>query len=216
MRKITWVPAAMAILFAAPACDKADFHGAEAEVKKIEANLDLPPVPEFDMPHPSGSAHTPRELRLMGAKLLNSEIEVKGFVTYKYNCLTDGGPAGPVGGLDADEKAREKLIKEEPQKWCYKPWIVLNDVADGNPAVGLWVTFDEYTSLFNKRMSKRDNKLTKEEKDALAVVEAYDKGQEIDVTGKFALSSPDGFGNSNGLLILKNDLPQPEAPSPLP
>src|SRR5688572_10249280 len=98
MRKITGV-GVFAILFAAGGCDKADFQGAEAEVKKIEANLDLPPVPAFDMPVAQGTTHTPRELRLLGQKLLGTDIEVKGYVTYKYNCITDGGPKGPVGGL---------------------------------------------------------------------------------------------------------------------
>ncbi len=210
MRKITGVSVPLFVLLCASGCDKADFKGAEAEVKKIEANLDLPPVPAFDMPAAQGSTHTPRELRLMGQKLLGTEIEVKGFVTYKYNCLTDGGPKGVVGGIEADDKKREQLIKDEPHIWCWKPWIVLNDTADGNSRVGLRVTFDEFTHLYNKRKSKARVEWLPGEKEQLEQLDAIKVGDELTIPGKFAQSSPDGFGDSRGLLIYKNPMPQPE------
>ncbi|HTM21812.1 MAG TPA: hypothetical protein VL172_14930 [Kofleriaceae bacterium] len=199
----------LAILFAAGACDKADFKGAEAEVKKIEANLDLPAVPAFDVPTAQGSTHTPRELRLVGQKYLNTDVEVKGFITYRYNCMTDGKDGVPPGGPDTDDKTRAKLIEESPEKVCNKPWMVLNDTADGNPRIGLTIVFDEFQYLLHKRVQKRNNKLTKEEEAAVKVVDDYKAGDEITVSGKFVQSSPEGFGDSHGLLVLKNPLVGP-------
>jgi hypothetical protein len=217
MRKITGL-GILAMLFAVVGCDKADFKGAEAEVKKIEANLDLPPVPAFDVPAPQGTTHSPRELRLVGQKLLGTDLEVKGFVTYKYNCLTDGGMKGPVGGLEADQKTRENLIATVPNEWCYKPHMILNDTADGNPKVGLLVTFDEFDHIFKKLRDKPVKKLTKEEEAAKAQVDAYAVGQELTLSGKFTQQSPLGFGESRGLFILKapENLEQPPAGSVLP
>ncbi len=218
MRKITGVSVPLAILLCASGCDKADFKGAEAEVKKIEANLDLPPVPAFDVPAPQGSTHGPRELRLMGQKLLGTEVEVKGFVTYKYNCLTDGGLKGPVGGPDADEKKRLQLIKDEPHLWCFKQWMVLNDTPDGNPKVGLRVTFDDFDELNKKRISKARVEWLPGEKEQLAALDAIKVGDELTITGKFSQSSPLGFGDSRGLLIYKNPMNEglPEQPKQLP
>src|SRR5262249_11479407 len=70
-------------------CDKDKLNGPEAEVHKTEVKLNLPPVPAFDLPPaPTDGSHTVKELRVKGKKLLESEITVKGIVTWAYDCPT--------------------------------------------------------------------------------------------------------------------------------
>ena len=129
---------ALVMIVGAGACDKAELTGAKAEVKKTDVKLDLPAVPNFDIPTTGGDARGVRELRVMGRKLLDTQVTVKGYVTWKYDCVVAGGPGGPIGGPEATPEERQKLIDDDPML-CWRPHFYLGDTPDTPPHQSLWV-----------------------------------------------------------------------------
>ena len=96
-------------------CDKDALKGPAAEVRKSDVKLALPAVPAFDLPPaPSDGSHTVKELRVKGKKLLETDVTVKGVVTWAYDCPT----AIRQPGVSAE--AVQKMIDEDPSK-CERP-----------------------------------------------------------------------------------------------
>src|SRR5262245_53320660 len=70
-------------------CESKQLEGPKAEVRKTDMKVSLPEVPAFDLPSPpADGSHTVKELRVKGKKLLESEVTVKGVVTWAYDCPT--------------------------------------------------------------------------------------------------------------------------------
>jgi len=90
-------------------------EGPEAEVRKSEVKVSLPGVPAFDLPpSPTDGSHSVKEMRVKGKKLLETDVTVKGVITWAYDCPT----AIRQPGVSAD--AVQKLIDEDPSK-CERP-----------------------------------------------------------------------------------------------
>src|ERR1051325_6181866 len=83
------------VAFAAPKLEPDDLPGPQPEVAKNPAKVDLPPVPAFDLPATEPGFHTPRELRVHGKPMLGTEIRVKGYVTWIYDCVAAVAAANP-------------------------------------------------------------------------------------------------------------------------
>src|SRR5688572_30157839 len=68
----------------------AELQGAKAEVSKTDVKLDMPAVPAFDMPQPNpDGSHSVREMRLKGRKLIDTEVQIKGYITWIYDCTAE-------------------------------------------------------------------------------------------------------------------------------
>lgn len=175
-----------------PACGEEGLQGAKAEVKETTIKLDLPPVPQFDMPspHPDGT-HSVREMRLKGRKLFESDLKIKGYITWIYDC------AAEVRKPEMTDKQVAKQLEEQPDL-CNRPHIFLGDSKDTPPEKSVWV-------VEVPRELRKDEKktFTKEELRAMPPVPVFDLGDEVIVNGTWDQRSPKGFFNSDGLLVYK-------------
>jgi hypothetical protein len=196
------------------ACGEDKLKGPEAEVRKSDVKLNIPAVPAFDL------ANKPvKELRVKGRKKLKTEITVKGFVTWVYDCPTAIREPGE------DDKAVQERIDADPTL-CERAKFYVGDDKDTPAEKSLWVVDvpRPYTKLDMKRLKKKDRtdplKCEPDEKDkSKSICPPYAVGDEVEVTGTFDLASPHSERNSDGLLVYKKMInkTQPyESPPPDP
>jgi len=200
----------LALPLALTACEKDKLKGPDAEVRKADVKLNLPAVPAFDLPTAeSGGSHNVKEMRVKGKKLLESEVTVKGVVTWAYHCPTAVRQPGMT-----DEEV-QKMIDEDPTK-CERAKFYIGDAADTPPEKSLWIV--DVPRPFNKleieRIKKPDRNLamypdrcepTKPGAtlDPKNVCPPYAVGDQVEITGSFKLSSPHSERNSDGLVVYK-------------
>jgi len=186
-------------------CDKDKLKGPDAEVRKSEVKLNLPAVPAFDLPaSPSDGSHTVKELRVKGKKLLETEITVKGVITWAYDCPTAVRQPG------MSDKDLQKMIDEDPTK-CERPKFYVGDAADTPAEKSLWVVDvpRPYNKLELERLPKGELRSPPPDKcdpkaDAKkSVCPPYKVGDQVEITGTWKLSSPHSERNSDGLLVYK-------------
>ena len=128
-------------------CDRDKSKGPEAEVQKTEIKLNLPAVPAFDLPPaPSDGSHTVKEMRVKGKKLLESDITVKGVITWAYDCPTAVRQPG------MSDKDLQKMIDDDPTK-CERPKFYVGDAPDTPAEKSLWVV--DVPRPYNKLEMKR-------------------------------------------------------------
>jgi hypothetical protein len=196
MLRVTGIAFSLALV-AAAGCQKDQLQGAKAEVQKTSIKLDLPAVPEFVMPQPNtDGTHSVPEMRLRGNKFLDTEVKVKGYVVWVYDCATS------LRTPEMSDKDLAKMLEDDPGK-CHPPHFYLGEKADTPPDRGIWV-------VDVPRAPRKDDKNKPDEE--RASLEARWKsltpfkiGDEVVVTGKWSLESERRFRNSNGLLVYKND-----------
>ncbi len=199
--------ATLATLGAGTGCEKDQLTGPAAEVTKSKEKPNLPAVPSFELPpaNPDGS-HSAKELRVKGSKLLETDITVKGVVTWAYDCPTAIRTPG-----EADD-AVQKRINEDPTL-CERAKFYVGDAADTAPMKSIWVVDvpRPYNKLEMERIKKKDRTLEMypdrcepNEKDAAkAICPPYAVGDQVEVTGTWKLASPHSERNSDGLLVFK-------------
>jgi hypothetical protein len=205
-------PASLAALLACSslgllACGKDQLKGPEAEVKTHNVKLDLPAVPAFELPPADSDGHSVRELRVKGKKMLNTELSVKGYVTWVYDCPTALRQPGWT------DRQVEAYIEENPDK-CERPKFYLGDTPDTAPERSLWVVDVPRppTKLEKKRLPRDEIRFW-------PAVPPLKQGDQLIVRGDFSLSSPRSERNTDGLLVyksLKNITQSWETPPPDP
>jgi hypothetical protein len=185
-------------------CDKDKLKGPEAEVHKSEMKLSLPPVPAFDLPAPpADGSHSVKEMRVKGKKLLETDITVKGVITWAYDCPTAIRQPG------MSDKDLQKMIDEDPSK-CERPKFYVGDAADTPAEKSLWVVEvpRPYYKVELERLPREeirnpppdrcDPKDTKK-----STCPPYKVGDQVEITGTWKLTSPHSERNSDGLLVYK-------------
>jgi hypothetical protein len=197
---------AVAALAGGAACEKDKLRGPEAEVRKSAVKLDLPPVPGFELPPPNpDGSHSVKELRVKGKKLLETDIVVKGVVTWVYDCKTALRQPG------MSDKEVEALIYDDPTR-CERQKLYLGDSADTPAERSLWVVDipRPLTKLQLERMRPRAqleelNNPSARRCDAKKKghCPVYEVGDQVEIAGTWRLSSLHGERNSDGLLIYK-------------
>ncbi|HEU0033706.1 MAG TPA: hypothetical protein VFQ53_23930 [Kofleriaceae bacterium] len=191
-------------LVLAGGCGEDKLKGPEAEVRKSDVKLQIPPVPDFALPAaPGDGSHSVKEMRVKGKKLLDSDITVKGYVTWAYDCATAVREPG------MDDKAVQKMIDEDPTK-CERPKFYIGDAADTPAEKSMWVVDvpRPYNKLEMERIKKPDrnqpDRCEPNEKDPKKnICPPYKVGDQVEVTGTWKLSSPHSERNSDGLLVYK-------------
>jgi hypothetical protein len=214
----------LAALLALVACGDDKLKGPEAEVRKSDVKLSIPPVPAFDLPAPKADGtHAVKELRVKGKKLLESEITVKGFVTWAYDCPTAVREPGE------DDKAVKEKIDKDPTI-CERVKFYIGDTKETPAEKSLWVVDvpRPWNKLELERIKEKDRKADpnapsrcepKEKDPKKSVCPPYAVGDEVEVTGMWRLSSPHSERNSDGLLVykkMKNITQNWESPPPDP
>ncbi len=196
MHRVTGIAFSLALVSAA-GCQKDQLQGAKAEVQKTSIKLDLPAVPDFVMPQPNpDGTHSVAEMRLRGNKFLDTEVKVKGYVVWIYDCATS------IRTPEMSDKDVAALLADQPEK-CIPPHFYLGDRPDTPPDRGVWV-------VDVPRATRKDDKnLPKEILAEMAArwksLPPFKLGDEVVVAGKWAQESERRFRNSDGLLVYKND-----------
>jgi hypothetical protein len=179
------------------ACGKDELSGAKAEVMETNIQLDLPTVPDFKVPkaNPDGSHPVP-EMRLKGKSYLDTDVRVKGTVLWIYDCGT------AIRTPEMTDKDVQKLLEEEPER-CTRPHMIIGETADSKVERGVEVV--EYPRPLRKDEKKNmPDELLAEMESALAALPPFKVGDEVMISGTWALRSPKGFHNSEGLLVYKS------------
>jgi hypothetical protein len=204
MRKT--VPALRAIAFASTtallvagvsACDSGDLEGVEAEVQPTSVELSLPPVPEFDLPRPNpDGTHSVREMRLQGNRFLGTEVRVKGYVIWVYDCAT------AIRTAEMSEAELKKVLEEEPER-CSRPNLYLGDSRDTPPDRGIWLV-EVPRQPRKDELKGLPEDMVREMQEQWSALPPFQVGDEVVATGSWDLTSPKQFSNSDGLLVYKS------------
>ena len=202
----------------ATACEDKGLKVPDPEVRKSDVKLNLPTLPAFDLPAANADgSHSIKEMRVKGRKLLDTEITVKGIVTWAYDCPTAVREPG------MDDKTVQKIIDEDPTK-CERAKFYIGDAADTPAEKSMWVV--DVPRPFNKleieRLPKEElknpppDRCDPKKKDTCPV---YKVGDQVEITGMWKMSSPHSERNSDGLLVykkMKNITQNWESPPPNP
>jgi len=170
-----------------------DLPGPQAEVAKNPAKVDVPPVPDFELPATEPGFHGPRELRVHGKTALDTEIKVKGYVTWIYDCAAVLASRNP-------KMTRAQLLAaiDKDTPLCESPKLALGDAKGTSRDASILVVDVPRppTKAERKRMSKDELK-------ALPAVPKLAVGDYVVITGTWALASPHAERNTKGLLVYK-------------
>jgi hypothetical protein len=186
-------------------CDKDKLKGPEAEVRKSEVKVSLPAVPAFDLPpSPADGSHSVKEMRVKGKKLLETDVTVKGVITWAYDCPT----AIRQPGVSAE--AVQKMIDEDPSK-CERPKFYIGDAAETPPEKSLWVVEvpRPYYKIELERLPREEIRHPPSDRcdpkdPKKSACPPYKVGDQVEITGTWKLTSPHSERNSDGLLVYKH------------
>ncbi len=206
MRNRWWVGLAV-LLIGSVACNKTELAGAKPEVEEVGGSkVDLPKVPTFEdpKPNPDGS-HSAREMRLKGGAYLDTNVTIKGYVVWAYDCAT------ALRTPEMTEAELKRILTEEPER-CDRPNFVIADNPNDPADKGVQVVdvpralrADEKKTLPPEEIKARETSFKE--------LPAFAVGDPVTVTGQWKQASATGFMNSRGLLVyanMKND----KAPAP--
>jgi tetratricopeptide (TPR) repeat protein len=178
-----------------------DLPGPPPEAVKNPAKVDPPAVPAFELPAVEPGFHSPRELRVRGKRLLGTEIKVKGYITWIYDCATEVGSANPKA-----TRAQIRTAIDKDPTLCERPKFYLGDAKDTPREAAIWVV--DVPRSPNKLERQR---LPKDQLKAWPAVPKLALGDHVAVTATWALESPHAEHNSDGLLVFKAVEPSPPA-----
>jgi hypothetical protein len=161
------------------------------EIGKPDSSLVLPPVPRFEVPAQEPGVVDPRYLRLRGKKLLGTQVKVKGYITWIYDCISDNRQPA-----ESREHTQQRI--DADPTLCERPKFYLGSTRDVSLDKALWVV--DAPRPPNKLEKER---LPKEELAAWPSVPRLRVGDYVVVTGEFKLSSPHNERHSDGLVVFQ-------------
>jgi hypothetical protein len=184
--------------------------GPKPEVEETQIKLDLPAPPDFVEPkaYPDGS-HSVAEMRLKGQRMLDQQVRVTGYVVLQYDlqvCAREAGERmvkkdpvlceGKKDVADCTMKLGQKAVEEMPDQ-CDRPYFLVADSPNAGIERALWVVEVPRPLRTDE---KRDPMLVEQFKKG-PQPPAIKVGDKVTVVGTWAIKSPAGFGNSEGLLV---------------
>ncbi len=175
-----------------------DLPGPPLEVVADPAKLALPPVPAFELPASEPGVHGPRELRVRGRALSGTELQVRGYVTWIYDCAAELARSNP----NATSAEIAESIEREPQL-CDPPMFSLGETRQTPRDSSIWVV-DVPRALTRAERTRTPRAAPSSAAAAPLVV-----GAPVVVTGTWATESPRGERNAGGLLVYRTHAPQP-------
>jgi len=149
------------------------------------------PTKPPDESAPVDGVYSPRAVRASGSVLLDQRITVKGTVVWIYDCVADLAEREP----DKSRDEIRKRIAKRPEL-CKRPHLYLGDSKGAPVARSIQVVELPRPIRPDERIS-----LTDAEVAAWPKVPSISVGQVVTVEGTWALHSPKGYANPDGLLV---------------
>jgi hypothetical protein len=141
--------------------------------------------------------YVPAYVRVNSTDLLGQKIKVKGTVVWIYDCEADVAAQQP----DKSRDEVKKLVAKKPDL-CKRPHFFLGD-RKGTPRERAVQVVEVPRPLRgDERIS-----LPKSEVDAWPEVPSIAVGQVVTIEGTWALNSPKGWANPDGLLVYRRVVP---------
>jgi len=188
-----------------PRMEPDDLPGPQPEVAKNPAKLEVPPVPAFELPASEPGFHSPRELRVHGKPVLGTEIQVKGYITWIYDCASALAASNP-------KATRAQILRsiDKDPTICDRPKFYLGDARTTPRDASIWVVDVPRPATKAERGNRKQSEL----KGWWPEVPKLALGDHVVVTGTWALYSPHDEHNTGGLLVYKTleHAPAPAAP----
>jgi len=179
-----------------------DLPAPQPEVAHHDA-VDLPTIPDFQLAVTEPGFRAPRELQVRGKRLLGTELKVKGYVTWIYDCAAALASANP----QISPPRLRSAIDSDPAL-CEYPKLYLGDTKNTPRSASLWVVDMPRAPTRQERVM-----LAKDELKAWPVLPRLAVGDYVVITGTWAQQSPHAEHNSGGLLVYKAvELAAPSAP----
>lgn len=190
------IAAMAAMLIATPVfaddMEKDDLPGPKAEVATGEARVQGPAIPPFELPAMDAGFRGPRELRVRGRPLMGTEVRVKGYVTWIYDC-----PAALAMVNPEATRAQVMMSIDEDPTLCESAKFYLGDTKETSRDSSIWVVDVPRAPTKSERQ-----KLPKAELKAWPTVPKISVGDYVTVTGTWGSVSTHEQ-NTEGLLIYK-------------
>jgi len=123
-----------ATAIAADAMEPDDLPEPQPEISRDAGAAELPPVPAFDLPAAEPGVHRPRELRVHGKRMLETQVKVSGHVTAIYDCVAELGRVDP-----AATRAQIRQAIDHDPTLCSQPKFYLGDARDTARDASIWV-----------------------------------------------------------------------------
>jgi tetratricopeptide (TPR) repeat protein len=155
------------------------------------ARLALPALPSFELPAAEPGFTSARELQLRGRRKLGTEVKVKGYVTWIYDCAA----ALAAGKPKARRAAIQRSIDEDPTL-CERHKLTIADARGAARDASLPVV--EVPRPPNKMERQR---LPKDELARWPAVPKVAVGDYVMITGQWTTRAPHGDADSDGLLV---------------
>ena len=175
-----------------------DLPGPQPDIVRNPAALELPAVPEFELPATEPGLHGARELRVHGRGLYGRELKVEGYVTWIYDCATELAR----GNHEASDAEIAASIDNMPEL-CDAPMFSLGDARQTPRDASIWVVDVPRFPHKSERTQR-----TRADLAALPAVPRLAVGDHVVVTGTWSVDSPKGERNASGLLVYRAVEPQ--------
>lgn len=149
----------------------------------------LPTVPTFPTAPKVGDSHGVGEMLIHGKPDMSSKVKVRGRVVWVYDCATE------LRTPKMSKREVRRILKLHPER-CTRPHF---QIADTQSA-----TSDQWAMVVDVPRKIRPDELKALPRDMIESwpdVPNVRVGDEVIVTGTWALRSPLGFQNSEGLLV---------------
>lgn len=171
-----------------------DLPPPQSETVTRTSIVDMPTVPDFLLPVTEPGFQSPRALQVRSKAILGTDVQVKGYVTWIYDC-------GAALAEANRHVPRVQLLRamDQDAALCEQPKIYLGDARDTARGASIWVVDMPRAPNRQERLMLAKNQLKAwPEPPRLAI------GDYVVVTGTWALRSPHNEHNSNGLLVYKS------------
>ena len=166
--------------------------------------LDVPAVPGFELPAAEPGFHAPRELRVHGKPVLGTEIKVKGYVTWIYDCPTALASTNPTM-----TRAQILVAIDKDPTVCERAKFYLGDAKGAARDASIWIV--DVPRPPNKLERQR---LPKAELAAWPAVLRLAVGDHVVVTGTWAMQSPHAERNTDGCSSTRRSSTRCQPPPP--
>jgi tetratricopeptide (TPR) repeat protein len=171
-----------------------DLPGPQPEIAGETARVDLPAIPAFALPGVEPGFHGPRELHVQGRHLLGTEVKVRGYITWIYDCAAQ--LASQNAGVTRKQVAA--AIQRDPTL-CERAKFLLGDARDTSRDASIWVVDVPRPP----RRAERGARPPSELGGIWPEVPRIAVGDYVTVTGTWALVSPHAEHNTDGLVVYK-------------